>query len=380
MTSESSLASTGSDSSLQPADLSKEIRPGEIFWCRYREWLEVQGYALRTRFQAGWTPSWEGTGRKRASCEDGQFRIINVIADATHVETGEFVVLKRVSTKDHPLEAEIGSWLSAEPQRSDPDNHCVPFREVLQSPFKSDEQIVVMPLLQTYDKPRFDTVGEAIAFFTQILKGLRYMHRHNVAHRDVGHLNIMMDGAPLYPVPVHPVNNTMKRDWSGRISYRSRTQRPVRYYLIDFGLSRRYEREDFPVFEWPIFGGDKSVPEHQIKDRRVPPPCDPFATDVYCMGNLIREDFTEQVYKPQARVFDFLKPLVADMVHEDPAKRPSMDEVVERFEDLVRGLSAWKLRSRVGKDKHYFGVFLSVSHWVRKVRLVVGGYPAMPTP
>ncbi|KAJ7354603.1 hypothetical protein DFH08DRAFT_855393 [Mycena albidolilacea] len=40
-----------------------------------------------------------------------------------------------------------------------------------------------------------------------------------------------------------------------------------------------------------------------------------------------------------------MRPLVDDMVQADPAKRPTIDEVVARFADIRRGLSGWKLRS-----------------------------------
>lgn len=42
-----------------------------------------------------------------------------------------------------------------------------------------------------------------------------------------------------------------------------------------------------------------------------------------------------------------MKPLVDDMVQEDPSKRPHIDEVVRRFNELIPTLSWWKLRSRL---------------------------------
>jgi hypothetical protein len=43
-------------------------------------------------------------------------------------------------------------------------------------------------------------------------------------------------------------------------------------------------------------------------------------------------------------------PLVADMVQDDPAERPKMDEVVTRFLETKGKLSAWKLRSRIARQ------------------------------
>ena len=45
--------------------------------------------------------------------------------------------------------------------------------------------------------------------------------------------------------------------------------------------------------------------------------------------------------------FEFMRPLIDDMVQDDPSKRPNIDEVVRRFEESVRRLSVLKLRSRV---------------------------------
>jgi hypothetical protein len=69
----------------------------------------------------------------------------------------------------------------------------------------------------------------------------------------------------------------------------TRTWRPPRYLLIDFGLSRQYDPAKGPPLEKPLRGGDKSAPEH----RDMETPCDPFPTDVYYLGNLVREDFIQ---------------------------------------------------------------------------------------
>ncbi|TFY60098.1 hypothetical protein EVJ58_g5363 [Rhodofomes roseus] len=53
----------------------------------------------------------------------------------------------------------------------------------------------------------------------------------------------------------------MKRDYSELVSHYTRTEKPPKYYYIDFGLSRRYNPDDGPPRALPIFGGDKSVPE-----------------------------------------------------------------------------------------------------------------------
>lgn len=102
-------------------------------------------------------------------------------------------------------------------------------------------------------------------------------------------LNIMVDPRPLYPKMYHPHFPRRTRDMRGTAKHHTRTWRPTRYYFIDFGISRRYDPEDRSPREDPIWGGDKTVPEFQDSDD----PRDPFATDIYYLGNLIREDFLQ---------------------------------------------------------------------------------------
>lgn len=98
----------------------------------------------------------------------------------------------------------------------------------------------------------------------------------------------MMDPTQIYPESFHPIKRDRRRDWKGKARHYTRTQYPPKYYLIDFGLSHRYTAEEGPPRRPPAFGGDKSAPEHQTYDT----PCDPFPTDVYYLGNLVRKMFT----------------------------------------------------------------------------------------
>ena len=100
-------------------------------------------------------------------------------------------------------------------------------------------------------------------------------------------LNTMMDPRPLYPEMYHPAMISYKLTWDGSAKRSRRVKHPVKYYLIDFGLSRKYDPEDPSPLELPIFGGDKTVPEFQQFDE----PCNPFRTDIYYIGSLIRMCF-----------------------------------------------------------------------------------------
>lgn len=185
-------------------------------------------------------------------------------------------------------------------------------------------------------------------------------------------MNIMMDAKDIYVGPYHPVKPRMKRDFSGNARHHTRTQRPPKYYIIDFGLSRQYDANDDNPLEYPVLGGDKTVPEFQ-NDMDVP--LNPFPTDVYYLGNIIREQFLNI-----KSGFEFLKPLVDDMVQDDPSKRPTMEQAVERFDSIRQHLSTWKLRSRVtARDEGPFEhMYRGAAHWKRRISFIVSRVSAIP--
>ncbi|KAH9931537.1 uncharacterized protein B0H18DRAFT_989848 [Fomitopsis serialis] len=355
----------------EPTRLSKgELKTEEYWWRDRQKWLEEQGYMLRARYKPDWMPSWKATHKPYWKCEDGQAIMVPHLLDATRIPDGESVVLKRILTTEHPYEVAITRFLSSEPLASDSRNHCVRLCDVLNVPNEDDTVILVMPLLRRYDSPPFETVGEAVDFFSQVFEGLQFMHHHYVAHRDCMNQNIMLDPKPLYPEPYHPRVIDWTRDLSRPAKHHTRTTHPTQYYLIDFGLSRRYDPADGPPREAPILGGDKSVPEF----RNAKEPCDPFPTDIYYLGNLVREDFLQTYHG-----VEFMQPLVDDMVQDEPGRRPTIDEVVSRFVDMRSSLGARKLRSRlvarnenpvervVKGVKHVLGNTRKVSHPVPTV-------------
>ena len=93
----------------------------------------------------------------------------------------------------------------------------------------------------------------------------------------------------MYPESFHPIDIWRRKDFHGKAKGYTRTWRPPRYFLIDFGLSRLYDPADGPPLDTPLRGGDKSAPEH--KDRQTP--YNPFPTDVYYLGNLVWEDYIQ---------------------------------------------------------------------------------------
>ncbi len=75
-------------------------------------------------------------------------------------------------------------------------------------------------------------------------------------------------------------------------------------------------------------------------------------------------------------------PLVDEMIQDDPSKRPTIDEVVERFDEIRRKLSWWKLRSRLVETSEgsLKRLLRSVRHALRTTIHVIRSRNAIPTP
>ncbi|KAG9308566.1 kinase-like domain-containing protein [Chiua virens] len=351
----------------------EELDPREVWWRDRYIRLHDHGYLLRSRYSPQWIPSWKTSKKNWRDAEDGKRLKFGQVIDATRTSDGKVVTLKRIKRERHPYEADIALYFSSDDLASHPANHCVPVYEVFTLNAEDDTFIMVMPLLRPYIDPSFDTIGEAVECFRQLFEGLQFMHKHHVAHRDCMNKNIMLDPTDLYPESFHPVAINLNKSYSGEAKHLTRTRRPPKYYFIDFGISRHYDPSDTDPKEIPIWGGDKEVPEFRNSNE----PRDPFATDVFYIGNAIRMDFLRD-----KQGFEFMTPLVANMIQADPDKRPKMDEVVARFADIRHGLGQRKLRSRVvDVDEDLLErISRTTAHWKRRLRFIVTRVPAIPSP
>jgi len=328
---------------------------------------------LRSRYKPDWKPSWESTKKPWVLAEDSLGILFPGIMDGVRISDSKMVTIKKISKSTHPFEAEMARFVSSPPLSNDPHNHCVPLYDVLQCPDDEDIQLLAMPLLREYNDPRMHSIGEAIDFFHQVFEGLQFMHSHHVAHRDCMSLNIMLDPSSMYPNMYHPYASLRTRDYNGTAKYYNRTERPSKYFFIDFGLARRYDPEEGPPRELPIHGGDRTVPE--FEGTGYDEPYDPFPTDVYYLGNLIRQDFVQKYHGMK-----FMETLIADMTQKDPTKRPTMDVVVERFAEIRRDMSSWKLRARLARkrDNAAKWMFFGFVHIFRTASYVVRRLPPVP--
>ncbi|KAF6749844.1 kinase-like domain-containing protein [Ephemerocybe angulata] len=353
------------------------LTPLEIKWRDRYEWLLTVGYQLRPRYKPGWTPSWKVDPRlKFLNCEDSVVNDNDIICDATRLKDQSQVVLKIVDKGSKYQELELHRFLSDE---SDTQNHAIPILEVLTSEDRPSEVIVVLPLCRAWDVPEFDTVGEVVDFIGQILEGFKFLHGELIAHRDIKHNNIVMEPRALYDGPFHMFSPNNTPDFKRKVTpARTRTQGRPRYYIIDFGLSKRYEASQDPPMEVTgIYGSDLTVPEFSYPDQ----PHNPFLIDVYCLGNMLKLKVLQG--KAETLGFDWILPLLEDMINEDPTKRPDMSAVFSKFTELVKGLSEKTLRSQyklgltdldwVERRTRY------IPHWWRRIWFVATRTPPIPT-
>ncbi|KAH9987573.1 hypothetical protein BJV77DRAFT_1152165 [Russula vinacea] len=298
----------------QPGGLDKT----EKWWIERQEALEQAGYMLRPRYRLGWQPSWTGTNKLHLNFEDGNGLKFRLGMDATRISDGKQVMLKMLPTEEGPTNLK---------------NHCVHLLDVIELP--NDPPMIVYPLLRPFSDPPLQTYGEFVTFFSHISEGVQFMHENHVAHRDCTYGNLMLDPSNMFPESFHPSVIDRSKDFRRKAKWYSRTRRPTRYLLIDFGLSRRYDPANGPPLDLPIRGG-----------------------------------------------FEFMEPLVTDMVQNDPTNRPTMDEVVTRFSEIKGKLSTWKLRSRIARKNELWPVtaWKSVGHWYRTVGYILGRKAAIPEP
>ncbi|KAF8518105.1 kinase-like domain-containing protein [Hysterangium stoloniferum] len=345
--------------------------PLETLWAKHQIWLESCGYKLRSRYQHDWVPSWKGTKKDPEDCEDSAFLVCtHPFLHATRIRDGIPVALKVIWTHKRSDEMRIGQLFSSPGLATDPRNHCVPIYEVIDSPNIEGMRLLVMRLLRPWLNPSFVTVGEALEFFRQIFEGLGYMHELNIAHRDLHRGNIMMDAREMYPKGYHPVRISKSKDLRRYATHYTRTERPPKYYLLDFGLSRHYPEIRLDA---PVRGGDKSVPEFQGEGHKTS--YDPFPVDVYYLGNIIFEKFLSTYSN-----LEFVRLLVSEMIQHDPKKRPTIFQVISRMDKIISTLNEFQLRRRlIRRTEHMpFRLMRDVIHVMRQVRFVVGRVPPMP--
>jgi hypothetical protein len=129
----------------------------------------------------------------------------------------------------------------------------------------------------------------------------------------------------------------------------------------------------------PLPGGDESAPEHRSGQGL----CNPFYTDIYYIGNLVRQEFMEVCDSIASYIddliffkcngFEFMEDLVSSMIQDDPALRPPIEDVLQEFSRIRASLSNRKQRSAIipKNTPRVLGIIRQARQFVRNLRYIV---------
>ncbi|OCB92239.1 hypothetical protein A7U60_g346 [Sanghuangporus baumii] len=329
----------------------------ELVWRSKYGMLESHGYHLRQRYKPDWTPSWLKSKRPAPLHEDYPAHWNSEAIDAVRIKDGRRVFLKRVA--DDSSELRIHRFLSEDGRLNDPWNHTIPLLDEFADDGDPTTIYMVMPLLRPYDLPEFFAVEEVVDFMRQVLEGIVFMHKSNVAHRDCSDLNIMMDADGIFPRGFHPRSTAFDSTGYRLVhpKHRRDSVPPVRYYFIDFGISSMFKPEDKEKKVLGLEGQDHDVPELSLVE-----PYDPFLADVYILGHLFEAAFIDR-YDNLA----FLRSLVEDMMQSAPLLRSNAERALNDFNNLISRQSPrslrWRLKKKTyGQAERFFADVDSISH------------------
>ncbi|KAJ1300211.1 hypothetical protein OPQ81_011958 [Rhizoctonia solani] len=320
--------------SLSPEELSGV----EKRWVAFQPYLLSKGYQMRPRYRPGWIPSWKDTNLDPISCEDSGNALPIRTLDATRLSDHLQVIIKMVVPSDDDREGEeevdILQRLSSDPYSADPRNHAVECLESFAIPEIEGGVFYVMPLLRDYNNPPFYNLGEIHELLVQVFEGLQFLHENDIAHCDIASANIMMNGRVLYDEPFHPFHQDFSLDRKRQIQARYlRSQRPIRYYYIDFGYATWFRDPNQPR----VVRGSRA--RERAPEQLGGGAYDPFKADIYQLGAILRRDLI-----PQYPDLQFLLPLAREMTHHDPVLRPKLERAYKVMVTHFAGLPGWKTR------------------------------------
>ncbi|KAG8785310.1 hypothetical protein FRC12_017748 [Ceratobasidium sp. 428] len=258
-------------------------------WVSFQPYLLSKGYQLRPRYQPDWVPSWTITGDNPFDCEDSADSIPLRTLDAMRLADKRQVVIKMIIPskldREGEEELQIIQHFSSPPHSDNPSNHAVPCLDSFPIPGMEDSMFYVMPLLSEYMEPPFCSLSDIHDFLVQVIEGLEFLHKNGVAHCDIASANIMMDASPLYDEPFHPFYQHRSLDGKRLILPKYlRSQRPVRYYYIDFGYAKWFRDPNTPR---SLVGTLAREPAPEQMDGAA---YDPFIADIFQLGAVLRRD------------------------------------------------------------------------------------------
>ncbi|KAJ7068030.1 hypothetical protein C8F01DRAFT_587278 [Mycena amicta] len=298
-------------------------------WCNLQPLIESRGYRLPKEYHPDRVGAWKE--RPKGLIDEPLYPHL---LEGLRVWDKRPVMLK-LSRMDL-WEATIFEHLASIP---DADNHTIPFYDLITPPEDPTSTyqwcIVVTPRLTDCRDSHLRTFTDLINFITQVLEGVCFMHRYNVAHTDVARTNLVWDARPN--IPDDGRGSEEHGFLSGLLKKKPETEK--RYYFIDFGLACSFASFEERGLVKGICGQHRNIPELS-EDVSY----DPFPLDIRQIGEMLKRDYIE-VYIG----LDFLEPWLSRLRHDEPTKRPTATEAIAEFQQLVSTLPEVKLKSRLYK-------------------------------
>jgi len=159
----------------------------------------------------------------------------------------------------------------------------------------------------------------------------------------------------------------MVRDYLNRTDVLS----SIRYYFTDFGISTHFLDPSQPH----LVTGSRCQ-DHEVPELSDTVPYDPFLTDIFILGNVYRTCLTD-VYTN----LSFLAPLSYEMTKLGPRGRPSAEESLFHFHNLLRqqrrvSLRWMLLEPNIKRSERVRRHLRSLTHEIRRFVRNLYGWPA----
>ncbi|KAF9553087.1 hypothetical protein CPC08DRAFT_698058 [Agrocybe pediades] len=184
--------------------------------------------------------------------------------------------------------------------------------------------------------PRHRTINDVLQMMHDMLKGLAFLHRHNIIHGDIKMANVLIDnfGDGLYS-EINPL----------RVMRRAESR--VRYAIFDFDFSRMipmvknsrdYWISTYSPYLWGTFNRTKDCAQGELEYN-------PFVTEVCTLGITFSDHFQHVI--PSLPI---LAPFFDMLTTHKLQHRFTASEALAFFEDFYYNLSDEELQKELWLD------------------------------
>ncbi|KAJ7112949.1 kinase-like domain-containing protein [Mycena epipterygia] len=329
------------------------LYPNEEFWVDNQPFLLAQGYQLRPRYHPEWVPSWTLKTNFYQEYEDALSVHQNRVLDATRLQDGKKVILKRIETDGD--EISIFKYLSDPSMRSDPRNRMIPLLDIIAMP-DSPWSFLVMPYCRRFNYPPFHCRNEFVDAMTQFMKGLQFMHAHNIVHFDIAPQNMVMNESQVVPKGSHFSDPRTHTGFYRLFSWNDRcTVDPVHYYYIDFGLSLYFPEGKDTARQLGTLRTFPTIPELSYNV-----PYNPFNVDIFQLGLTMHK-----LIDSYPDLEDF-RLVAKNMTATNPNDRPAPGDALTHFRSIADAMAPSMLSAQIWEK--------DTGLWKKVTRLVLGGF------